>query len=137
MDAGELANLATLGQIVAHLGASVPAATTLAAPAPAPAAAGIDLTGLLLSVVSDKTGYPSEMLSLEMDLEADLGVDSIKRVEILSAVREAEPNLPEVDAGELANLATLGQIVAHLGARCRRRRRRWRHRRRRSLRRRV
>jgi acyl carrier protein len=105
VDAGELANLQTLGQIVTHLGAALPAAGAV------PVAAGsssIDLPALLISVVSDKTGYPAEMLSLEMDLEADLGVDSIKRVEILSAVREAEPGLPEVDAGELANLQTLG-----------------------------
>ena len=59
--------------------------------APVSAAPGIDLSSLLISVVSDKTGYPPEMLTLEMDLEADLGVDSIKRVEILSAVRGYEP----------------------------------------------
>ncbi|MCZ6681867.1 MAG: acyltransferase domain-containing protein, partial [Planctomycetota bacterium] len=35
---------------------------------------------LVLDVVSDKTGYPVEMLDLDMDIEADLGIDSIKRV---------------------------------------------------------
>ena len=84
----------------------------MAAPAAAP---GVDVTSLLLAVVADKTGYPPEMLNLSMDLEADLGVDSIKRVEILSAMRERAPDLPEVDAGELASLQTLAQIVAHLG----------------------
>jgi hypothetical protein len=42
---------------------------------------------LLLDIVSEKTGYPSEMLELDMDMEADLGIDSIKRVEILGAMR--------------------------------------------------
>jgi NAD(P)-dependent dehydrogenase (short-subunit alcohol dehydrogenase family) len=51
---------------------------------------------------------------MHMALEADLGVDSIKRVEILSAVRERAPGLPEVDAGEMARLQTLGQVVDHL-----------------------
>ncbi|WP_193777320.1 acyl carrier protein, partial [Streptomyces sp. E5N298] len=46
-----------------------------------------ELEELLLSVVADLTGYPTAMLHMDMDLEADLGVDSIKRVEILSAVR--------------------------------------------------
>ena len=70
----------------------------------------------MLQVVSEKTGYPTEMLGLEMDLEADLGVDSIKRVEILSTMREREPGLPDVDAGEMAKLRTLGEIVAYMGA---------------------
>lgn len=42
---------------------------------------------LLLSVVSDKTGYPTEMLDLDLDLEADLSIDSIKRMEIMGEVR--------------------------------------------------
>ncbi|MEO0338832.1 MAG: beta-ketoacyl synthase N-terminal-like domain-containing protein, partial [Bacteroidota bacterium] len=51
--------------------------------------AGMDLATLktsLLEVVSEKTGYPAEMLELNMDMEADLGIDSIKRVEIFGAL---------------------------------------------------
>src|SRR4030095_2572983 len=59
---------------------------------------------------------PAEMLQLKMDLDGDLGIDSIKRVEILSAMREREPNLPEVDAGAMAQLRTLGQIVESMGS---------------------
>jgi acyl carrier protein len=120
VDAGEMAKLRTLGEIVAYMGASGPVATSAAA-APvavavaAPKAAGRDLHQLMLQVVSEKTGYPTEMLGLEMDLEADLGVDSIKRVEILSTMREREPGLPDVDAGEMAKLRTLGEIVTYMG----------------------
>ena len=59
----------------------------------------------MLSVVADKTGYPAEMLGAHMELEADLGIDSIKRVEILSAIRERAPGLPEVEPTELAAAA--------------------------------
>ncbi len=45
------------------------------------------LTNALLQVVSEKTGYPTETLELDMDMEADLGIDSIKRVEILGAIQ--------------------------------------------------
>ena len=41
----------------------------------------------VLAVVSEKTGYPTEMLTLEMGLDSDLGIDSIKRVEIMAALR--------------------------------------------------
>ena len=47
----------------------------------------------LLQIVRDRTGYPSEVLRLELDVEADLGIDSIKRVEILGKLRDAFPQL--------------------------------------------
>ena len=68
----------------------------------------------LLDVVSEKTGYPAEMLELDMDMEADLGIDSIKRVEILGALQEMSPDLPEANPEQLGELRTLGQIVEYL-----------------------
>ena len=115
-DAETLGKLHTLGQIVEVLGGSTAAApaapaTAPAAPAAKAAAPGRDLPTMLLAVVGEKTGYPVEMLRLDMNLEADLGIDSIKRVEILSALREKAPELPEPDAETLGKLHTLGQIV--------------------------
>ena len=104
-----MAALNTLGQIVESMQLHTPAAAPAAvASAAAPT---IDLKALLLDVVSEKTGYPVDMLGMEMTLESDLGIDSIKRVEILSSMREREPGLPEVDTAEMAALNTLGQIV--------------------------
>ncbi|WGV27389.1 type I polyketide synthase [Halotia branconii] len=73
-----------------------------------------DLGQTLLAITSDKTGYPVEMLELEMDMEADLGIDSIKRVEILGAMQEMYPNLPQPNIEELGELRTIGQIVDYL-----------------------
>jgi acyl transferase domain-containing protein len=88
--------------------AAVPAArpVMLAASAPAPAPAPVahvahaaassqpptpqrstDFATLLVQVAADRTGYAAEMLGLDLSIEADLGIDSIKRVEILSSVR--------------------------------------------------
>ncbi|HKN52352.1 MAG TPA: beta-ketoacyl synthase N-terminal-like domain-containing protein, partial [Amycolatopsis sp.] len=74
----------------------------------------VDVESVLLAVVGEKTGYPVEMLDAGMELEGDLGIDSIKRVEILSGLRERVPGLPEVNAGELGKLRTLGEIVGKL-----------------------
>ena len=71
-----------------------------------------NLTQSFLQIVSEKTGYPTEMLELNMDMEADLGIDSIKRVEILSAMQEQFPQLPVIEAEELAVLRTLDQIIS-------------------------
>jgi acyl carrier protein len=49
------------------------------------------LLQILLRLVSDRTGYPTEMLGLDQDLEAELGIDSIKRVEILGALQKSLP----------------------------------------------
>jgi len=70
----------------------------------------------MLEVVSEKTGYPQSMLELSMDMEAQLGIDSIKRVEILAAVQERAPGMPDVDASHMGSLATLGEIVDYMRA---------------------
>jgi len=43
----------------------------------------------LLKIVSEKTGYPVTMLDPELDLEAELSIDSIKRIEIIGALGKA------------------------------------------------
>src|SRR5262249_9258876 len=52
---------------------------------PGPVADNEGLLKQLLDIVSDRTGYPPEMLNQDLNIEADLGIDSIKRVEILGA----------------------------------------------------
>ena len=73
-----------------------------------------DITSVLMDIVSEKTGYPQQMLEPEMDMESDLGIDSIKRVEILGTAQEKIPSLPEIPGEQLAELRTLGQIIEYL-----------------------
>jgi NAD(P)-dependent dehydrogenase (short-subunit alcohol dehydrogenase family)/acyl carrier protein len=89
-------------------------------PASAPAAGGdtdTDMTGALLEAVSEKTGYPPEMLELDMNLDSDLGIDSIKRVEILSAFQEKRPDAPAVTPEDMGSIHTLRDIVDFLARR--------------------
>ena len=71
----------------------------------------VRLLSTLLKIVSDRTGYPKEAIDSSMDLEADLGIDSIKRVEILSALRTEQPELPSPPPELLGTLRTLDQIA--------------------------
>ncbi|MCH8805344.1 MAG: SDR family NAD(P)-dependent oxidoreductase [Planctomycetes bacterium] len=84
-----------------------PASSTAAS-----AAGGFE--GVLLEVVSELTGYPVEMLELDMDMEADLGIDSIKRLEILSAVERRMPELRSVDSQYMGSLRTLRNIIEYM-----------------------
>ncbi|HEV3143970.1 MAG TPA: SDR family NAD(P)-dependent oxidoreductase [Gemmataceae bacterium] len=117
-----LGTLSTLRAIAEFLSASE-AANGVAPPVGTPAAKASveakiesrpDVEQVLLSVVSDKTGYPPEMLNLDMGLDADLGIDSIKRVEILSALQERLPNAPVAKPEHLGTLNTLRAIAQFL-----------------------
>ncbi|NLQ21840.1 KR domain-containing protein [Shewanella sp. S-1] len=119
----DLAECRTLGEIVDYMNSKLPAvgstSTTTAAQVTVTATTNNGLSAALvqqtmMSVVADKTGYPTEMLELSMDMEADLGIDSIKRVEILGTVQDELPGLPELNPEDLAECRTLGEIVSYM-----------------------
>ncbi|MBW2118931.1 MAG: SDR family NAD(P)-dependent oxidoreductase [Deltaproteobacteria bacterium] len=120
-----LGSLKTLGQIVEFLSEgknieeqpkniSPEKADSKTKPRSMTAQAHSNIGTILLEVVSDKTGYPSEMLEMDMELDSDLGIDSIKRVEILSVLQEKLPEAPAVKPEHLGSLKTLHQIVEFL-----------------------
>jgi acyl transferase domain-containing protein len=90
--------------------APAPPAAPAVVAAAAPAEASADT---VLAIIAEKTGYPVEALAAEMDLEADLGIDSIKRVEILAAVNERVPGL---DASKVspADVRRISDLLALL-----------------------
>src|SRR4051812_34801462 len=47
-----------------------------------------DLQALLIDFVVAQTGYPREIVDLDADLEADLGIDSIKKGQLVGGVGE-------------------------------------------------
>ncbi|RKZ45049.1 MAG: hypothetical protein DRQ58_10830, partial [Gammaproteobacteria bacterium] len=114
----DLGNLQTLQQIVDFLAQGNPdnsnVSVTDVSATTTVTANNDELAEVMLDVVADKTGYPVDMLNLEMNLEADLGIDSIKRVEILSALQERMPEMPTVKPEDLGSLQTLQQIVDHM-----------------------
>lgn len=69
----------------------------------------------LYEIVSERTGYPRSMLDPTLDLEADLGIDSIKRVEILNNFRKLLPEATQtkLESGieKLAGTKTLQGII--------------------------
>ncbi len=97
-----------------------PVAKTEAAPTAKPPALDRDsLLARLLDLVSERTGYPKEALSIDLDLEADLGVDSIKRVEVLGALAEsieasADGKQPNLEMEKLSVIKTLRGIADYV-----------------------
>jgi acyl transferase domain-containing protein/NAD(P)H-dependent flavin oxidoreductase YrpB (nitropropane dioxygenase family)/NAD(P)-dependent dehydrogenase (short-subunit alcohol dehydrogenase family)/acyl carrier protein len=75
---------------------------------------------ILLEIVSNKTGYPIEMLGMDLDLEGDLSIDSIKRMEIIGDLKD-KLNLDTELLGnseeafvKMASLKTLNELIAWL-----------------------
>jgi aryl carrier-like protein len=57
-------------------------------PSAAPGTSLAEVLSQLVQIVSERTGYPEEMLDPDSNIEADLGIDSIKRMEILAAFQQ-------------------------------------------------
>merc|ERR1719203_2270236 len=121
-DLDALGRTKTVGDVVAFMQKQVGSM----APAPAPAAsvlaptaavqdatAGLGAMKVVYEVMADKTGYDTDMISEDMDLETDLGIDSIKRVEILGAVQD-ELNVAVTDLDALGRTKTVGDVVAFM-----------------------
>ncbi|GAA2716542.1 MULTISPECIES: SDR family oxidoreductase [Streptomyces] len=110
--------------------ALAPVTETAALPAPAAAAAATalpaeaeepDLLRTVLAVISERTGYPVEILDPRLDLEADLSVDSIKRTEIagelVKRLGDAKARIPDdADLEGLIRARTAASIVEWMDA---------------------
>ena len=127
----------TLAHVIGYVRAGrpdlAPVAPVPAAPAPSPAAvrpaaapaqpekAGSaamsddDVTRIVLEIVADKTGYPTDMLAMDLDLEADLGVDTVKQAEVFAVVRERF-DIPRATDLKLRDYPTLGHVVGFVKA---------------------
>ena len=93
-------------------GSAAPVESTVpvgAAPVEAAVAEG-EVRERVLALVAEKTGYPQDMLDLDLDLEADLGVDTVKQAELFATVREAY-GIARDDNLKLRDFPTLAHVI--------------------------
>lgn len=64
----------------------------------------------VVQTIATTTRYPSKLLSADADLESDLGIDSVKRLEIILAI-EKEFSIPLKSEERDLNVRTIGQIA--------------------------
>jgi malonyl CoA-acyl carrier protein transacylase/NAD(P)-dependent dehydrogenase (short-subunit alcohol dehydrogenase family) len=77
-----------------------------------------DAERVVWEVAEAKTGYPADLLEADLDLEADLGIDSVKQAEILGEVRDVLglPVVEDIDSASLNTLNRIAEFVAGLQA---------------------
>ncbi|MDZ7311796.1 MAG: acyltransferase domain-containing protein, partial [candidate division KSB1 bacterium] len=93
--------------------ATIPAEEKVVAPHAPAAATAAELDPVkerVLQLISEKTGYPIEMLDLDLDLEADLGIDTVKQAEVFAAIR-SEYDIPRDDSLKLRDFPTLAHTI--------------------------
>ena len=65
---------------------------------------------VVLDIVERLTGYPRDLLDLDLDMEADLGVDTVKQAEVFAAVRE-QFDIPRDENLKLRDFPTLAHVI--------------------------
>ncbi|MDR1493923.1 MAG: phosphopantetheine-binding protein [Planctomycetaceae bacterium] len=80
-----------------------------------------ELQTYLVNFVVEQTGYPEDFVTLDADLEGDLGIDSIKKSQLLGELNEmfhfADANAAESGAASLDDFPTLRHILDFISKR--------------------
>ncbi|MBT3955439.1 MAG: SDR family oxidoreductase [Elusimicrobiaceae bacterium] len=63
--------------------------TATSTPAPTGGADEAEITKKVVSMIAEKTGYPEDMLEIDLDMEADLGIDTVKQAELFATMRDS------------------------------------------------
>src|SRR5205085_625655 len=87
-----------------------PIQIAVVSPQPTTSQTTIDVKDKVLEIVAEKTGYPKDMLDLDLDLEADLGIDTVIQAEMFAAVRGAF-NIPRDEILKLRDFPTLAHVI--------------------------
>ncbi|MFK8910921.1 beta-ketoacyl synthase N-terminal-like domain-containing protein, partial [Streptomyces sp. YS-3] len=89
-----------------------PAVAEGPAPVVAPPPAVVDIEQAVLTVISERTGYPVDMIEPDLDLEADLSIDSIKRTEIVGELARHLAGTRTFDDAEMEELSRARTVAA-------------------------
>jgi len=74
-----------------------------------------NLQSKVIAIVASTTGYEPDTIESDMDLEEDLGIDTIKQAEIFGELRDVL-DLPIDDTVNLAELRTINDICDYLAS---------------------
>jgi len=80
------------------------------------AATNVDLVKSVIKLIAEKTGYPEDMIEPDMNLEEDLGIDTVKQAELFGLLRE-QYNLPREEGVRIQDYYSVNKIAEYLGGR--------------------
>jgi len=85
--------------------------------APAPSSPGRDMSrehfaGLMRARLAERTGYPEDLIKDNVDLESDLGIDSVLRAEIWNEILESHGLDPKTKPSKVRSIGELAGVLA-------------------------
>jgi malonyl CoA-acyl carrier protein transacylase len=69
-----------------------------------------DMLAEITAIIAEKTGYPSDMLDPSLDLESELGIDTVKQAEIFGIARQ-KYGIPPIEGMQIAEYNTITKIT--------------------------
>ncbi|WP_159080321.1 acyltransferase domain-containing protein [Nocardia suismassiliense] len=72
-----------------------------------------EVAGTLRTIYAEALEYPIEVFTDEVELEAELGIDSVKQIELLNRVSEQYGLQPRTDGFRLADYDTMGKVIGY------------------------
>ncbi|WP_020585752.1 type I polyketide synthase [Desulfobacter curvatus] len=116
-----LSELNTIRKIAEYIGSQIqtediPKQAESGTTEPAPASgtdSGQDITGDITAMIAEQTGYTQDMLEPDLDLEADLGIDTVKQVETFGKITKAYGlSVPEdINLSELNTIRKISEYI--------------------------
>ncbi len=89
--------------------------TTASLPSQAKRLSSEQLQSFLTAFVVEQTGYPEDIVTLDADLEADLGIDSIKIAQMMGEMNDHFGlTIKDYDGRTMDDFKSLGAIIQHL-----------------------
>lgn len=106
-----LSEYPTLRRIVELFAGQAGVGETAPPPVPAEHRATDDVAALVRQTIAEVTGYSTELLTADLELEADLGVDTVKQATILGILSE---RLPRSGTSELrmSEISKIGDVIS-------------------------
>jgi len=106
---------AVVERAVATSSPRLPTVVNRAASPAKPSVDAAEIRKILVDYVIEQTGYPKDIVQMDADLEADLGIDSIKKAQLFGEVGARFQIAPRADLS-LDDFPTLGHVLRFLVA---------------------
>jgi acyl transferase domain-containing protein/NAD(P)H-dependent flavin oxidoreductase YrpB (nitropropane dioxygenase family)/acyl carrier protein/NAD(P)-dependent dehydrogenase (short-subunit alcohol dehydrogenase family) len=114
----KLSDMNTIDKLVNYIASKVSAVQPAVSAQTEIKSAGVDISAIkdgIKGVIAEQTGYTTDMLDDGLDLEADLGIDTVKQVEIFGKI-SALYSLEVPEDLKLSDMNTIDKLVKYIAS---------------------
>ncbi|MCP4162000.1 MAG: SDR family oxidoreductase, partial [Deltaproteobacteria bacterium] len=109
----KLRDLNTIEKLSEYIQKSAGITESVSSEAPVQSAGNDEILSAAKKIISEQTGYTDDMLEADLDLEADLGIDTVKQVEIFGKI-SSHFGLKVPEDLKLRDLNTIAKLTEYV-----------------------